>query len=160
MIRTSRSMLVAVAVTAVVACTTAPTDRNIADSALDGTWQGTIENEAQSDILRLRLTIDGDTASVWTDHDGSWVEVDHGFRVSRSMGSAVIHATFPSPDAATEEAGANVMTWAIIATPRSPTELLVVSSWVENSGDMRKDPEIFRYSSHIAGVLYRESPGH
>ena len=160
MIRTSKSMLVAVAMSAVVACTTTPIDRNIADPALDGTWQGTIENEAQNDILRLRLIIDGDNASVWTDHDGSWVEVDHRFRVGRSTGNAVIHATFPSPDSATGEAGANVMTWAIIATPRSPTELLVVSSWVENSGDMRKDPEIFRYSSHIAGVLYRESPGH
>ena len=160
MIRTSRSMLVAVAMTAVVACTTTPTGRNLADQALDGTWQGAIENEAQSDILRLRLIIDGDEASVWTDQDGTWVEVDHGFRVSRNMGNAVIHATFPSADSATEKAGANVTTWAIIATLRSPTELLVVSSWVENSGDMRKDPEIFRYSSHIAGVLYRESPGH
>ena len=157
MIRQLKIFLVAITIATQMSCATVSTDSSAFDSTLDGPWQGTIKiSETPGDILRLHLFISRRNAYVWTNEKGTWFAVKPGtFRMSRNMSNVVIHAT----DSETDADGTWVESWAIVATPRSPTELLVVWSRLVNNLNTPLEKESSKFSSHASGVLYRVPRG-
>lgn len=152
-----RILLLAICMAALAGCATSRADIVPTGLTLDGSWQGTLKiSEDPEDVIHLRLLITYEIARVWTYERGVWFEAKPGsFRMSRHKSNAVIYAT----DSELDADGTWVESWAIVATPRSSEELLVVWSRVVNNWDMPLDNESSKFSSHASGVLYRTPRG-
>ena len=158
MIRVLKAFLAAMTIaTALASCATVASDHAAYDPKLDGFWQGSITlSDTPKDVLELRLLIGQGAPRVWLQDNGAWTEAKPGaFRISRNMGNAVIYAT----DSGTDGDGTWVESWAIVATPRSPEDLLVVWSRVVNNLDMPLEKESSKYGLHASGILHRVPRG-
>jgi hypothetical protein len=133
---------------------------------LDGYWEGSLENVTGPGIDpppttfgTIRLFIRGETAKVFMEVDGAWIEIGAGtFNVAREGTNAVI--TSIQSDLGSRRGTSWVETWTFVVTLWNTDTLMVNYNRMVNNNGMVPEEEQARFTQIQTGRLRRSYPAH